>query len=113
MSQTVYQDGVLREKWDDVTRTYTAYNSSGVQISSRAYTGDEIAFATSYAASLTQDTNKSTIQTNLASDLAAMQAIIDQTNADLRTDPSQEIKDIARGMRRLIRMTLQNFDGSS
>jgi hypothetical protein len=38
-----------------------------------------------------------------------MQAIKDQTNADLRADPSQEIKDLATAVRRLIKMSLNDF----
>jgi len=41
-----------------------------------------------------------------------MQAVIDQTNEQLRADPSQEIKDIARAVRRLIRMALDDYSGT-
>lgn len=54
--------------------------------------------------------NKSTIETNLETDLATMQAIKDQTNAALREDPSQEIKELAVAVRRLIKMALAEFD---
>lgn len=113
MSAYSYRDGILREKWDDATRTYTAYDATGAQISTRPYTAAENAQADADAARLLAAANESTIETNLASDLAAMQAIINETNSDLRTDPSQEIKDIARAMRRTIRMALQQFDGTT
>lgn len=45
-------------------------------------------------------------------DLPAMQAVIDQTNALLRDDPSQEIKDIARAVRRLGRKVQGILDGT-
>jgi hypothetical protein len=45
-------------------------------------------------------------------DMPAMQAIINQTNADIRTDPSQEIKDIARAIRRLDRKVQGLLDGT-
>lgn len=45
-------------------------------------------------------------------DLPAMQALIDQTNAALRDDPSQELKDIARAVRRLGRKVEGILDGT-
>ena len=45
-------------------------------------------------------------------DMPAMQAIIDQTNANLRADPSQELKDIARAVRRLDRKMQLLLDGT-
>lgn len=36
-----FRDGVLREKWDDATRTYTAYDATGKQTSTRPYTTAE------------------------------------------------------------------------
>lgn len=113
MSAYSYQDGILREEWDDVTRIHTVWDATGAQLSTRPYTTAENAAADAAAQQQLLASNKSTVQTNLAQDLDAMQAIIDETNADLRTDPSQELKDIARAMRRSIRMALQQFDGTS
>jgi len=62
--------------------------------------------------SQTESVNDATISTNLQADLTALQAIIDTTNADLRTDPSQEIKDLARVARRLIRKVERLLDGT-
>ena len=45
MSTMVFEDGVLVEQWDDVTRTYTAWTTQGVQTSTRPYTSDENAQA--------------------------------------------------------------------
>ena len=78
----------------------------------RPYTAEENATADAEAVEATQTANKSTIETNLEADLAAMQAIKDQTNADLRADPSQEIKDIATAVRRLIRMAIDDYSGT-
>ena len=41
-----------------------------------------------------------------------MQGIIAQTNAELRADPAQEIKAMARVIRRLTRIALNDFDGT-
>ena len=45
MNRQVFKNGVLVEEWDDVTRTYTAWNTQGVQTSTRPYTSDENAQA--------------------------------------------------------------------
>lgn len=50
--------------------------------------------------------NRGATVANLTNDLVVMEAIRAQTNADLRNDPSQEIKDIARSMKRLIRVAI-------
>ena len=53
-----------------------------------------------------EQSNAETISNRfLDTDLPAMLDIIDQTNADLRADPAQEIKAIARAIRRIIRKT--------
>lgn len=37
----VYTGGILRERWDDETRTYTAWDEDGVQTEQRPYTAEE------------------------------------------------------------------------
>lgn len=37
----VYRDGILRERWDDTTRTYTAWDELGVVTETRPYTTEE------------------------------------------------------------------------
>ena len=105
-------DGVLRERWDDVVGTYTEFDAAGTIVTTRPLTDDEVAQLAESAAYVTTTTNQSTVETNLNEDLDAMQAIIDQTNDALRTDPSQELKDVARATRRLIRMALDDFSGT-
>jgi len=107
-----YVDNVLRERWDDTTRTYTAWDEDGVETENRPYSAEENARADAEAHEQEQESNKSTIETNLEADLEAMQAVIDQENAALRDDPSQEVKDIARAVRRLIRMALDDYSGT-
>ena len=60
--------------------------------------------------------NRTTLETNLAQDLAAAQAIIDTaqvsaTNAGVR-ELQRQVKDMARMNRRLIRLVLQSFDAA-
>ena len=113
MNHETYTDGVLRQRWDDTARTYTEWDAQGVQISTRPYTTEENAAADQRAAAALLVTNEATISTNLQQDLATMQAIIDQTNADLKADPAQEIKDLARVARRLIRKVERILDGAN
>jgi hypothetical protein len=63
-------------------------------------------------AARTEAANEVTITTGIAADLAVMAAIIAQTNADLKTDPSQEIKDLARAVRRLDRKVARILDAT-
>ena len=111
-SEVVSPDGVVLEEWNDDTRTYTSRNPDGTVLLTRPYTAEENAAADERATQETQSENKSTIEQNLEADLAAMQAIKDQANSALRTDPSQEIKDIAVAVRRLIRMALEDYSGT-
>jgi hypothetical protein len=108
----LYISGVLRERWDDTTRTYTAFSGTGVQLEQREYTPAENVVADSLAATEVLNSNETIVHQKLAVDFAAAQAILNQTNADIRTDPSQEIKDLARAVRRLTRMALDDFSGT-
>lgn len=104
-----YQDD-LHTAYDDATRIASEYEPGGtVLIQERPYTEDENARADGVVQAGEHAENKSTIETNLEADLALMQAIKDQSNADLRADPSQELKDLAVAVRRLIKMALEDF----
>lgn len=112
MSTHVYTNGVLRERWDDSTRTYTTWDAGGVQTSTRPYTAQENARADADATQAAQDTNRRTIGQMLDQDFIDVQGVLAQTNADLRADPSQEIKIIGRVVRRLIRAERGDFTGT-
>jgi hypothetical protein len=58
---------------------------------------------------ITEEVNQSAIETNLAEDLDAMQAIVDSTNADLNANPAAAIKDIARMCKRLGRTAIKDY----
>ena len=107
-----YLDGILRERYDDDLRIYTAWDEDGVQTDQRPYTAEENAAADVRVAQETQVENRSTVETNLQQDYLNMQAIEAQSNAEIRQDPSQEIKDIVRAVRRLTRMALDDFSGT-
>lgn len=107
--------GVVTEKYgrryNDTTHTVVTYDKSGNITSERPYTAAENAAADQAALETTLNTNKKTIEEKLANKLADMKAILNQTNADLRADPSQEIKDIARAVRLLVRLQTNKLDG--
>ena len=103
-----YQD-TGATSFDDDTRTATEYDAAGQLIGVRPYTEAENIRADDAIVAGEHSANKSTLETNLDADLATMQAVIDQANADLRADPSQEIKDIARAARRLIKLQLEDY----
>jgi len=98
--------------FDDSTRIATEYDAEGALIGERPYTAEENARAEQNIANEQAVENKTTVEINLEEDLAAMQAILDQTNAELRADPSQEIKSIAKAVRRLIRSALDDYSGT-
>ncbi len=86
---------VYNAQTDTVTDTWTV----------RAKTADELAVDTA-------TTNQTAIQTNLTTDLAAMQAIINDTNANINANPAARMKDIARMLRRLGRVALNDYRGT-
>jgi hypothetical protein len=104
-----YQDDG-KTSFDDSTRIATEYDVNDELIGERSYTEDENLRADKNAVVINEQENKSTIEVNLEADLAKMQAIKDQANADLRADPSQEIKELAVAVRRLIKMQLEDFE---
>jgi hypothetical protein len=63
--------GNKHEQWDDATSTYTAWDTSGVQTTTRAYTADETAAAQAAAAAATAATTAATLHTRAANALAA------------------------------------------
>ena len=58
MNRQVFENGVLVEEWDDDTRTYTAWNTQGVQTSTRPYTTVEQEQADAAAAAEAEQVEK-------------------------------------------------------
>jgi hypothetical protein len=100
----------MKEAWDHDTRTYSAWDDNDVLIETRPYTAEENAEADGVAVVATQVANKSTIETNLEADLAAMQAIKDTPNSTINDSPASYIKEVAVAVRRLIKMELEDFE---
>jgi hypothetical protein len=96
---------------DDVTRIATLYNATGAQTGTRPFTASENAIADAAAAIATAETNRRTIETALADALVSLQTIIDTANAQINAPAA--IKDIARVNRRIIRLLIRRFDGTT
>ena len=79
MNRQVFKNGVLVEEWDDVTRTYTAWNTQGVQTSTRPYTSDENAQADEDArqnAQADEDARQNAQAPDLTERVAAIEAYL-------------------------------------
>lgn len=107
------ENGVIRQWWDDTTRTYHEYNGAGVEVQERAYTTQENEMAEKRALAKQEDANRRTIEEALVASLASLQAIIDDTNANINANPAARIKDLARVQRRVIRLIMRRFQGTS
>lgn len=112
MSIRVEVNGVVREFWDDATKTYKTFNAAGAQTSTRPFTAQETIESDGRIAADAAAGNESNIRTNIANDMANVQAIIDAgpNGAALTT---QQIRDICRAIKRLDRMTLRQFDAAN
>lgn len=73
-----------------------------------------------YAAMLAADNSakatrvtKGKVNAKLSTKLTNVQAILSQTNADIRADPAQEIKELSRIVRILINIQLGKFEEAS
>jgi hypothetical protein len=62
----VYLDNVLRERWDDGARVFTAWNTSGVQTTQRPYTAAENLDADARAATTAAASNDATLRQKAA-----------------------------------------------
>lgn len=112
MIRETYIDGVLRERWDDTTRTYTAWDASGVQTSTRPYTAAENAAADASAAALAASTNLATLQQraqNALTNNATYLAIASPTQAQAVA----QVGKLTRQMNALIRITINQLQDIS
>ena len=79
MSNDIYREGSLAERWDDAARTVTTYGSTGQVTNTRPYTAQENADADVRAAGETQ----AAVAAALAADAGADEAKIAQAIATL------------------------------
>jgi hypothetical protein len=115
-----YLDGVCRERWDNATRQYSAYDAAGVLVASteenpnpRAYTAQENADADLVAIAETEIANAADTANKIVNvDMPAMAVIIADTNANINANAAARIKDLAKAVRRLDRKVQNLLDGS-
>lgn len=93
VSQVIYWAGGLNasapaqnkaQQWDDNTRLYTAWDTSGNQTTQRAYTTQENTDANARQAVITDDANRASLQTKATNAIATNNnflAIASPTNA--------------------------------
>lgn len=106
MSAEVFDaNKVLRERWDDTTRTYTAWNAAGVQTSTRPYTATEnaradaeVAAAAVVAARAANRAAVKLIITDLQLEKDRMDPVIAKANASIT---GADTKDVARSAKRV------------
>ena len=114
MSSRVYVNGVLRQFWNDVPRTYTEYNAAGAQTSTRAYTAAENAQADADAALSLANSNQASILQLLNDTMPTLDVITNTTNANMSGNTAAAaIKDEARALRRIIRILTANFTATN
>jgi len=96
----------VSEKHDDSTRTVTFYDEEGTVLREEPYTEEQLAEAESRQV-------QRTIEEALGVALTELQAIIDDTNSNINTNPANRIKVLAKVQRRMIRLLTRRFDGTS
>jgi thioredoxin-like negative regulator of GroEL len=111
MSTKRYQNNVVVEEWNDDTRTYTDYRPNTNV--TRAYNAAENAAADANATAKTQAASAATLKQDLDAALTSLQAIIDDTNANINQNPAQRIKDIARALKKTIRVVNDRFEATT
>lgn len=115
MSAEIYINGVLRERWSDGSRIYTAWDSNGnvMPDTPRPYTTQENALADGQALVVAQQNNATALNNDLTAFLTTLQTIIDTSNSTINSSPASYIKDLARVGRKLIRVVTRSLDGTN
>ncbi|GAB3048724.1 hypothetical protein GCM10027053_03850 [Intrasporangium mesophilum] len=109
MSTRVYDgNGTLAQLWDDTARTYTDFSTEADTV--RPYTAQENARADAEASAASADVNRATIEQALADALAGLDVIIAKTPAQVT---GSDTKELARDLRRVIRLLIRRFDGTA
>lgn len=104
----VFSSGVLRERWDNTARQYTAWNSAGVQTEQRAYTADENTRADAEALKQSAEANSDSLKSKARSAVTnnnTFLAIASPTNAQVVA----QVKALTRQNNALIKLILGEF----
>lgn len=111
MSAEKYVDGVLRERWDDGTRTHTRFDAGGKQTSVRPYSPGEVESLTAAAARQVPIDNRATIEAQAATALAANKAFV-AIAAPTNAQNAAQIKALTRQSNGIIRLLLNRLDAT-
>lgn len=104
--------GIVRERWDHTTRTYTSYDETGVQQTTRPFTAAENTAADQQAVETTRQTNRATIEQKAVDALAANAtylAIASPTNAQ----NAAQVKLLTRECTATIKLLLNLLDDTT
>jgi hypothetical protein len=114
MSNRVHdEDGNLIEQWDDESRKYTRFNEDGsVAGTPRDYNDDENADADRLKTAEIRIKNEESLKQQLDASLDALQVILDDSKSNINADPASRIKDIARALKKTIRIANKRFEGT-
>lgn len=103
-----------RIEWDDATRTVRTIDPvTGAVISTRPYDASENANADAAAKAAADAAAEQAIRDALSAALTDLQAILDDTNANINSNPALRIKTLARSIRRVIRLQIRKLDGTA
>lgn len=111
MGALIYQAGVLRERWDDATRTYTTFNASGAQTSTRPYTASENAEADSLALAVVVEANRNSIRDKAAQAIATNDAFLALGNPN-NAQTLTQVQRLTRENTALIRLVIGALDST-
>ena len=112
MSTFIYQSGVLRERWDDTTRIYTAFNSSGVQTSTRAYTAAENAKADEDALTSLYAVNEAALLAKVPTALTTNNTYLAVANPTTAQNTAQ-VKALTRQVNALLKLRANDLANTS
>lgn len=136
MSTYVVTAGVLRERWDDVTRIYTVWDAAGVQVAAFPYSAEQNAAADAGASARQIEANAATLLAQVADQLDAIRQLVGSSsdpagttslraikatpNQTINSSPAAYVKavnqatiDLAQAVSRLSRLTARALDTTS
>lgn len=111
MSSQVFIAGVLREWWDDASRTYRSFDEQGAQMSTRPYTAAENQLADESAQRELRDANERTLREKAGQAIAfndAFLALATPSNAQVVA----QVQRLTREATALIRLTIRALDST-